>query len=88
VHFTKHIPLFGMMGKDPRVQEVVRNPATTAAMAGVGAEPCRRVTVQELTRCILSLSLLLVDGTNYLLLFFPSPENQKAVHELVESQQK
>lgn len=71
---------------DPSVQKVERNPATATP-----AEPLQRVAVQVLAWRVLTLSLLSVDGTNTLHLFFfffPSPENQKAVHELVESQQK
>lgn len=81
VHFTNSIPLFGMMGRDPRVQEVERTPTTTAVVAGVRAEPCRRVTVQLLARCVVTLSLLLVDGTNSLhvggFFLFPSLKIKK-----------
>lgn len=70
VRFTNPIPLLGTTGRDPRVREVEGTPATTAAVAGVRAESRRRVTVQALTRRVLTLSLLSVDGTDSLRLFF------------------
>lgn len=50
---------------DPSVQKVERNPATATP-----AEPRQRVAVQVLAWRVLTLSLLSVDGTNTLHLFF------------------